>query len=77
MRAHSRSTLTGAVFAALLCCAAATGTAPERNIIVTNTSRNLDEFRAFAKTISRMKSYGKVQVDIVVLASKAAFEVPH
>jgi hypothetical protein len=50
--------------------------APERNIILTNSTRDLAEFRAFAKAACRMKQYGRVQIDIGVLASKAAFEVP-
>ena len=50
--------------------------AAERVIIFTNSSRDLDEFRAFAKTASRMKRYGAVQIDIGVLAGKAVFELP-
>jgi hypothetical protein len=41
-----------------------------------NSIRDLNEFRAFAKIASRLKRYGSVQIDIGVLASKAAFEMP-
>jgi hypothetical protein len=41
-----------------------------------NSIRDLNEFRAFAKIASRLKQYGSVQIDIGVLASKAAFEMP-
>ena len=47
--------------------------AAERVIIFTNSSRDLDEFRAFAKIASRMKRYGAVQIDIGVLAGESRF----
>src|SRR5215471_10992481 len=66
----------GVVAYLFLCTVRGLAAAPERVIIFSNSSRNLGEFRAFAKTASRMKRYGRVQIDIGVLAAKAAFEVP-
>jgi hypothetical protein len=48
----------------------------QRTIIFSNSTRDLDEFRAFAGLASRMKRFGRVQIDIGVLAEKARFEVP-
>jgi hypothetical protein len=48
----------------------------ERVFIFSNSSRELSQFRAFAKTASRMKKHGRVQIDIGVLAEKANFELP-
>lgn len=56
--------------------AAAGATPPPRTFIFMNSIRDLNEFRAFAKIASRLKRYGSVQIDIGVLASKAAFEMP-
>ena len=50
--------------------------AAERVIIFSNSSRDLSEFRAFAKQAARMKRHGRVQIDIGVLAQKATFELP-
>jgi len=58
----------------LLWSTLASGAGPER--IITNSSRDLDEFRAFAKIACRMKRYGDVQIDIGVLAEEATFELP-
>ena len=71
-RASRTTTLACILFSSVLRVAAAS----EHVIIFTNSSRNLDEFRAFAKSASRMKRYGRVQIDIGVLAEKATFEVP-
>jgi len=43
--------------------------------IFTNSGRDPDEFRAFAKIASRLKRYGQVQIDIGVLAGKTTFEM--
>jgi hypothetical protein len=75
-RFSSSISITAAALACLLFSCTATAAAPDRVIIFTNSSRNLDAFRAFAKSASRMKRYGRVQIDIGVLAAKAAFEVP-
>ncbi|MCC7499622.1 MAG: hypothetical protein IT160_18720 [Bryobacterales bacterium] len=50
--------------------------ATERTFIFSNSSRDLAEFRAFARQAARMKPYGQVQIDIGVLAQKATFELP-
>jgi hypothetical protein len=47
-----------------------------RTFIFMNSSRDLNEFREFAKIASRLKRHGAVQIDIGVLASKAMFEMP-
>ncbi|MEW5977461.1 MAG: hypothetical protein AB1898_16840 [Acidobacteriota bacterium] len=47
-----------------------------RLFIFSNASRSLDEFRAVAKVASRLKRYGRVQVDIGALADKAWHELP-
>ena len=54
-----------------LCVMPGLAAAPEHVIIFSNSSRNLEDFRAFARTVSRMKRYGRVQIDIGVLAAKA------
>jgi len=59
-----------------LCVVPGLAAAPEHVIIFSNSSRNLEDFRAFARTASRMKRYGRVQIDIGVMAAKAAFEAP-
>ncbi|PYT28008.1 MAG: hypothetical protein DMG57_16550 [Acidobacteria bacterium] len=61
----------------VLLATTASGAAPaSRTFIFTNSSRDLGEFRAFAKIASRLKPHGSVQIDIGVLASKAMFEMP-
>jgi hypothetical protein len=62
--------------AALLLALPALAAAPERIFLFSNSMRELGEFRAFAKRASRMKRYGRVQIDIGVLASKAEVELP-
>lgn len=62
--------------AALLAPAAAPGAAGEKIILFSNSGRDLAEFRAFAHQAARMKKHGRVQIDIGVLASRAAFELP-
>lgn len=64
------------LLAVLLCSISAIAAGPERVIIFSNSSRDLADFRAFAKTACRMKRYGRVQIDIGVLAGKATFELP-
>jgi hypothetical protein len=64
----------GAVLLALLCAPAVC--AAERVIIFTNSMHEVAPFRAFAKAAARMKRYGRVQIDIGVLAAKADFELP-
>jgi hypothetical protein len=39
-----------------------------RTFIFMNSSRDLNQFRAFAKIASRLKRYGSVQIDIGVLS---------
>jgi hypothetical protein len=60
----------------LFCLSAFAAAGAERVIIFTNSMRDLGEFRAFAKSASRMKAHGRVQIDIGVLAAKADFELP-
>src|SRR5207249_5457221 len=61
----------------VLLATTASGAAPaSRTFIFTNSSRDLGEFRAFAKIASRLKPHGSVQIDIGVLASTAMFEMP-
>lgn len=50
--------------------------APGKIFILTNASRDLGEFRAFARIASRLKPYGRVQVNIGVLADKSWHELP-
>ncbi|WP_321474714.1 hypothetical protein [uncultured Paludibaculum sp.] len=47
-----------------------------RVFILTNSSRDLAEFRAFAQAASALKPYGRVQIDIGVLAEKSWHELP-
>lgn len=47
-----------------------------RTFLFSNASRDLEEFRAFAKLASSLKSYGRVQIDIGVLADKSWHETP-
>ena len=63
---------------ALLACLASplAAAGAERVFIFTNSSRDLAGFRSFAQQAARMKRYGRVQIDIGVLAQKAAFELP-
>ena len=48
----------------------------KRTFIFGNSIRDLDEFRAFAKTASRLKPYGDVQIQISELADKSWYEMP-
>jgi len=59
-------------------CAAATAAAekPEKVFILGNASRNIEEFRAFAKVANRLKPYGRVQIDIGQVAEIARHEMP-
>ena len=46
-------------------------TATGKTFIFHNSIRNLEEFRAYARTAARLKRYGSVQVDIGVLAARS------
>lgn len=55
---------------------AAESQASERVFIFRNSSRDIDEFRAFARVAGRLKPYGRVQIDIGILADKSWYEIP-
>ncbi len=62
---------------AVLCAAAASAAEQkERVFILNNSSRNVEEFRAFAKVASRLKPYGRVRIDIGQVAEIAKHEMP-
>ena len=61
--------------AALVTALASAQTGP-RVFLFSNASRDLSEFRAFAKVAARLKPYGRVQINIGVLADKSWHEVP-
>jgi len=64
------------LLALILLATAVYGAAPgSGTFIFTNSGRDPDEFRAFAKIASRLKRYGQVQIDIGVLAGKTTFEM--
>ena len=50
--------------------------APQKTFIFGNSSRDINEFRAFAKIAAKFKRYGNVQIDIGVLAEKSRYEMP-
>ena len=49
--------------------------AEAKTFIFSNASRDLEEFRAFAKLAGSLKPYGRVQIDIGALADKTWHEV--
>jgi hypothetical protein len=64
------------LFICSVCLLAANGSAADRTFVLRNASRDLNEFRAFAKIASQLKPYGEVQIDIGVLADKSSYEMP-
>jgi len=60
---------------ALLLAGLPAAAAPGRTFIFHNAIRNVDEFRAYARQAARLKPYGRVLVDIGVLAEKSPFHV--
>jgi hypothetical protein len=48
----------------------------EKVFLFKNASRDVNEFRAFAKIASRLKPYGRVQIDIGQVAERARHELP-
>ena len=61
---------------ALCLAAAAAAATPEKTFILKSSTRDLDEFRGFVKIAARLKPYGRVQVDIGILADKSWYEMP-
>lgn len=59
-----------------VCLFAANGSASDKTFVLSNASRDLNEFRAFAKMASQLKPYGEVQIDIGILADKSWYEMP-
>jgi len=52
-------------------------TAAEKTFIFgSRGSKNLEEFRAYAELAARMKTYGRVQIQISALADKGWYEIP-
>jgi hypothetical protein len=62
--------------AALTAPAGDSAAPPAKAFILKSSTRDLGEFRAFAKVAARLKKYGSVQVDIGVLADKSWYEMP-
>ena len=57
--------------------AACIGKAADSKVFIINAPiNNLDEFRKLAKQASRLKPYGRVQINISTLADKAFHEIP-
>ncbi|MEA2063583.1 MAG: hypothetical protein U9P14_07805, partial [Gemmatimonadota bacterium] len=44
--------------------------------MVRNSSHNLEDFRPFAHLATRLKPYGRVQIEISALADKSWYEIP-
>lgn len=61
---------------ALCLAAAAAAAVPEKTFILKSSTRDIDEFRRFVKIAARLKPYGRVQVDIGILADKSWYEMP-
>lgn len=64
------------VAAAAHLASAAPAQRSEKIFLFRNASRNVDEFRAFAKIAARLKPYGRVQIDIGQVVSVARHEMP-
>ena len=60
----------------LVASSALAAPAPQKTFIFGNSSRDINEFRAFAKIAAKFKRYGNVQIDIGVLAEKSRYEMP-
>jgi len=48
----------------------------EKRFILNRATRDMDNFKAFAKEAAKLKAYGRVLVDISALADKAFHELP-
>lgn len=59
-----------------VCFCAVSVSASDKTFLLLNASRDINEFRAFAKMASHLKPYGEVQIDIGVLADKSWYEMP-